>query len=56
MRRRFFRQIGTVAAILSLFEILAELAITLHHLLLAELIAILFLLEHEQQICLPVTF
>jgi len=44
-----------VTAILSLFEILVELAITLGHLRLAELIAILLLLEHKQQIWLPVT-
>src|SRR5215472_6794448 len=35
---------------------LVELTITLRHLLLAELIGILLLLEHKQQIGLPVAF
>src|SRR5437879_10051827 len=43
-----------MTAILSLFEILVELAITLGHLLLAELIAILLLLKDKQQIWLPI--
>ncbi|PYU02021.1 MAG: hypothetical protein DMG38_01655 [Acidobacteria bacterium] len=50
------RQWGTLAAILSLLEILRELAITLCYLPLAELIAILLLLQQEQQIWLPVAF
>src|SRR6516225_872568 len=49
-----FRQRGTVAAILSLLEILLKLAIALRHLLLAELIAILLLLQQKQQIWLPI--
>ena len=51
-----FRQTGTVTAILSLLEILRELAITLGHLLLAKLVALLLLLQHKQQVFLPVAF
>jgi hypothetical protein len=43
-----------MTAILSLFEILVELAIALRHLLLAELIAILLLFQYKQQILLTV--
>jgi len=43
-----------VAAILSLLEILRELAIALRHLLVAELVTILFLLQDKEQIRLPV--
>src|SRR6516225_948012 len=52
----FFRQKGTLAPILSLLEILFELAIALGYLLLAKLVTILFLLQHKQQIWLPVAF
>jgi hypothetical protein len=47
-------QRGTLAAILSLLKIEVELAITLRYLPLAELIAVLLLLQHKQQIFLPV--
>ena len=53
---RLYWQLGTLAAVLSLLEILLELTITLRHLLLAELIAILLLFEDKQQIGLPVAF
>src|SRR5579859_732930 len=43
-----FRQRRTVASILSLHEVLLELPITLADLLLAKLVAILFLLQHKQ--------
>src|SRR6201981_1222888 len=49
-----FRQRGALAAILSLLEILRELAITLCDLLLAKLVSLLLLLQNEQQIFLPV--
>jgi hypothetical protein len=49
-----FRQTGTLAPILFLPEILLKLAISLGHLLLAKLVTILFLLQHKQQIFLPV--
>jgi hypothetical protein len=48
------RQRGTLAAILSLLEIVVELPIALGHLLLAELITLLLLLQDEQQVFLPV--
>src|SRR5205807_7384160 len=51
-----FRQRSTVAAILSLLEILPELSIALRHLLLAELVTILFLFQDKEQIRLPVAF
>jgi hypothetical protein len=41
--------------ILSLLEILLQPPIALGHLLLAKLVTILFLLQHEQQIFFPVT-
>src|SRR5438270_4642362 len=43
-----FRQAGTMTAVLSMFTILVELAITLSHLLLTKLISILLLLQHKQ--------
>src|SRR5262249_1411863 len=49
-----FWQLGTLAAILRLLEILLELPIALGHLLLAKLVTLLFLLQHKQQIFLPV--
>src|SRR5205807_6883469 len=49
-----FWQRGTVAAILRALQILLQLPIALGHLLLAELIAILLLLQYKQQIWLPV--
>ena len=48
------RQRGTLAAILFLLEIVVELPIALGHLLLAELITLLLLLQDEQQVFLPV--
>src|SRR6201984_3207003 len=49
-----FRQRSCLATIFSLLEILVELSIALGHLLLAKLVTILFLLQHKQQILLPV--
>jgi N-acyl-D-amino-acid deacylase len=51
-----FGQGCSFAAILHLPKILLELAIALGHLLLIELVTHLFLLEHKQQILLPVPF
>ena len=48
-----FWQTGTSAAIFSLLEILLKSPIALSHLLLAKLVTILFLLQHKQQIFLP---
>src|SRR5205807_4640303 len=45
-----------MAPVLSLLEILRELAIALRHLLVAELVTILFLLQQKEQIWLPVAF
>ena len=45
-----------MAAVLSLLEILRELLIALRHLLVAELVTILFLLQQKEQIWLPVAF
>jgi hypothetical protein len=42
--------------ILSLLDILFDLAIAFRYLLLAKLVAILFLLQHKQQIFLPIAF
>ena len=47
-------QTSPLAPILPLLEILLELAIALCHLLLAKLITFLLLLQHEQQVFLPV--
>src|SRR5439155_15719721 len=49
----FFGQSGTLAPVLSLVEILRKPPIALGHLLLAEFVTILFLLQHKQQIFLP---
>ena len=56
LRSRPFRisQTSPLAPILPLLEILLELAIALCHLLLAKLITFLLLLQHEQQVFLPV--
>jgi hypothetical protein len=43
-----------LALFLSLLEILLQPPITLGHVLLARLVTILFLLQHKQQIFLPV--
>ena len=45
-----------MAAILSLLDILLELSIALRHLLLAELVTILFPFQDKEQIRLPVAF
>src|SRR5882724_478833 len=50
------RQAGAMASVLSPLEILFKLPIALSHLLLAKFVTILFLLQHEQQIFLPITF
>jgi len=47
-------QTRPLAPILSLLEILLELPMALCHLLLAKLITFLLLLQHEQQVFLPV--
>ena len=49
----FFWQRRTLTPILSLLQIVVELPIALGHLLLAELITILLLLQHKQQISAP---
>jgi hypothetical protein len=51
-----FGQGCSLAAILHLPKTLLGLAIALGHLLLTELVTQLFLLEHKQQILLPVPF
>ena len=51
---RLLGQTSPLAPILPLLEILLELAIALCHLLLAKLITFLLLLQHEQQVFLPV--
>jgi hypothetical protein len=45
---------GALAPVLSLLEILLELLVACGHLLLAKLVTLLFLLQHKQQILLPV--
>jgi hypothetical protein len=50
-----FRQGAPLAPVLHLLEVLFELAIALSHLLSAELESRLFLLEHKQEILLPVS-
>jgi hypothetical protein len=47
-------RLAPLGPIVLLLEILVELPIALCHLLLAKLITFLFLLQHEQQIFLPV--
>ena len=51
----FFRQRGTLAPILSLLEILCELAIALGYLLLAKLVTTLFLLQHTSVSALEIS-
>lgn len=49
-----FRQIRPCAPVFPLLEVLLQPLIALRHLLLAKLVTILFLLQHKQQIFLPV--
>src|SRR6266700_2257211 len=49
-----FWQRGTFAPVFSLLQILLDLSIALEHLLLAKLVTILLLLQHKQQVFLPV--
>jgi hypothetical protein len=49
-----FRQGGTLAAVLLLLEILLELLVASSHLLLAKIETLLFLMQHKEQVFLPV--
>src|ERR1700730_1831113 len=49
-----FWQRGTLAPVLSLLKILLKAPIAVRHLLLATLLTLLLLLQHKQQIFLPV--
>src|SRR5207244_11922563 len=49
-----FRQTGPCAPVVPLLKIVFEPLIAFGHLLLAKLVAILFLLQHKQQIFLPI--